>query len=144
MLPKPIFSSAFNTLFITLFLLLLPSQRSFIENGENDSSDEKCGKSFTVAAADDEADAEAKLKSLFIADLKKLLTHNQVFYNTYGHKDEEVDLAFDEARIAADVIYLYPEIFRVKVQNINYQINEAAKNAKEEEEKAMMTTADGV
>lgn len=127
------------------FFLLPPVERILVDNNEqvgSNNGQQRLIKSFMVAAAEDEA--EGKLKKLFIADIKKLLTHNQDFYNTYGSQDEEVDRAFDEAKLAADVIYLYPGLFHRKLQEVNDKIGEALRKAQTENKLKEEMTADGV
>lgn len=129
----------FSSYIIIIITLLLPGK--VFRSHENESESLRVG----IAAADED-DAEKSLRRLFINDIKTLLTHNQVFYNTYGNKDGDVDLAFDEARIAAEVIFLYPQIFEDKVRNINYRVREALSKKKEDDNmmsSSVALTADG-
>ncbi|CAL8137107.1 unnamed protein product [Orchesella dallaii] len=122
--------SSFNRILFALFLLPL-----FLPRNPRNVN----GSGLMMLANGDES-AEKKLLAIFISDIKKLLTHNQDFYNTYGHKDTKVDLAFDEAKLAAEIISLHPELFRSRIQRINEAIREASEIKTEDED----VTADGV
>lgn len=135
-------SRSFAFSIIGLFLLVPFDRLAPLDNLLGEKSNtfiEGRNGNFLVEAQDE----EAKIRALFISDVKRLLRFNQAFYNTYGHKDAEVDNAFEEARIAAEVIHYHPEIFRQKLQDINNRISEALLKAQEEENNAD-TTADGV
>lgn len=96
-----------------------------------------------VAAPDATPREGKKLRELFIADVQSLLTHYQTFYNTYGYKDDAVDEAFKEARMAAHVIYFAPQVFQTKIDEIYNKISKAIRK-KDKGNVFPAVTADGV